>query len=144
MQTDELLKLDNQLCFALYATNRAMTKAYKPLLDPFNLTYPQYLVLLVLYETDGIGVKTLGERLFLDSGTLTPLLKRMEASKLLSRERSENDERKVIITLTTHGKQLKEELIKVPLSLCKNYPFDTEGIQSLKQNLMTLLDALHE
>lgn len=144
MQKDDILKLDNQLCFALYATNRAMTKAYKPLLDPFNLTYPQYLVLLVLYETDGIGVKALGDRLYLDSGTLTPLLKRMEASDLLTRDRSEDDERKVMITLTQKGTSLKDQLINVPLSLCQNYPCEAEGISTLKENLMTLLDALQK
>src|SRR3989338_5795761 len=101
--TDAMLLLDNQLCFALYSTSLAMTKLYKPLLDELGLTYPQYLAMLVLWEKDGLTVSELGERLFLDSGTLTPLLKRLEVSGLISRIRAVEDERRVHITLTAAG-----------------------------------------
>ena len=110
----DMLLLDNQLCFALYSTSLAMTKLYKPLLDELGLTYPQYLVMLVLWEHDGLMVSEIGEKLFLDSGTLTPLLKRLEASCYVSRLRGVDDERRVRITLTTLGRQLKSRAAKVP------------------------------
>ena len=97
------LRLDNQVCFALYSASLAMTKLYKPLLDDIGLTYPQYLVMLVLWEQDGITVSELGERLYLDSGTLTPLLKRLEASGHIRRTRDAQDERRVRIALTPQG-----------------------------------------
>jgi DNA-binding MarR family transcriptional regulator len=108
------LALDNQLCFALYSTSLAMTKAYKPLLDALGLTYPQYLVMLVLWEHGSQTVSELGERLFLDSGTLTPLLKRMEAGNLLLRTRSAEDERRVQVSLTPSGRKLKARASKIP------------------------------
>ena len=101
------LALDAQLCFALYSASLAMTKLYKPLLDRLGLTYPQYLVMLVLWEEDAMSVKEIGERLFLDSGTLTPLLKRLEAAGLVKRTRSTEDERQVIVALTPQGEGLK-------------------------------------
>jgi DNA-binding MarR family transcriptional regulator len=113
-QPNPALLLDNQLCFALYSTSLAMTKLYKPLLQALGLTYPQYLVLLVLWEQDDVSVSALGERLFLDSGTLTPLLKRMEAADLLVRTRSAQDERRVQISLTAAGRKLKARAAKVP------------------------------
>ncbi len=108
------LALDNQLCFALYSTSLAMTKAYKPLLDALGLTYPQYLVMLVLWEHGTQSVSELGERLYLDSGTLTPLLKRMEASELLLRARSTDDERRVQVSLTPPGRRLKARAARIP------------------------------
>ena len=111
---DALLRLDNQLCFALYSASLAMTKLYKPLLEALQLTYPQYLVMLVLWETDGLSVSALGERLFLDSGTLTPLLKRMEASGLLHRQRSAEDERRVEVFLSAAGQALKTQALSIP------------------------------
>ncbi len=108
------LLLDNQLCFALYSTSLAMTKFYKPLLVDLGLTYPQYLVMLVLWERDGLMVSELGERLFLDSGTLTPLLKRMETSGWIARIRAVEDERRVHITLTAVGRALKARAAKIP------------------------------
>jgi len=111
---DQLLHLDNQLCFALYSASLAMTKLYKPLLDELGLTYPQYIVMLALWETDGLTVSQLGDRLTLDSGTLTPLLKRLEASGLVSRVRDVNDERRVHVTLTTAGRRLKQRAQKIP------------------------------
>ena len=108
------LLLDNQLCFALYSTSLAMTKLYKPLLDGLGLTYPQYLAMLVLWEQDGLMVSELGERLYLDSGTLTPLLKRLESAGLIARIRDTADERRVHITLTAAGRRLKARAAKVP------------------------------
>ena len=112
--TDAMLLLDNQLCFALYSTSLAMTRLYKPLLDALGITYPQYLVLLVLWEHDGLTVSELGNRLFLDSGTLTPLLKRMESSGLVTRLRALEDERRVHISLTEAGRLLKTRAAKIP------------------------------
>lgn len=114
LSPDEALRLDNQLCFALYSASLAMTKLYKPLLDELGLTYPQYLVMLVLWEGDGLMVSELGQRLSLDSGTLTPLLKRLEASGLVSRMRDVADERRVHIHLTAAGRKLKTRAAKVP------------------------------
>ena len=111
------LKLDHQLCFALYSASLAMTKFYKPLLDPLGLTYPQYLVMLVLWEADGITVSQLGERVALNSGTLTPLLKRLEASDLVRRLRDTADERRVLLQLTPVGRALKSRAMAVPESM---------------------------
>jgi MarR family transcriptional regulator, organic hydroperoxide resistance regulator len=111
---DAALRLDNQLCFALYSASLAMTKLYKPLLDALDLTYPQYLAMLVLWEQDGASVSKLGERLFLDSGTLTPLLKRLEDKGLLRRQRSAQDERRVEVFLTPRGQSLKTQAASIP------------------------------
>ena len=111
---DALLLLDNQLCFALYSTSLAMTRVYKPLLDELSLTYPQYLAMLALWEQDGLMVSQLGEQLFLDSGTLTPLLKRLELSGLIARIRDVEDERRVHIRLTAAGRKLKIKALKIP------------------------------
>ena len=111
---EQALLLDNQLCFALYSASLTMTKLYKPLLDELGLTYPQYLTLLVLWERDGLTVSELGERLSLDSGTLTPLLKRLEAAGLIARIRAIEDERRVHITLTAAGRKLKGRAQRIP------------------------------
>src|SRR6201988_2360795 len=111
------LKLDNQICFAIYSAAHAFNRVYKPLLDQLGLTYPQYLVMLVLWERDGVPLKDIGERLFLDSGTLTPLLKRLEAAQLIRRTRSTEDERQVLIALTPQGQSLKEKARAVPPSI---------------------------
>ena len=117
LSSDAALLLDNQLCFALYSASLAMTKLYKPLLDELGLTYPQYLVMLVLWEGDGLMVSELGQRLSLDSGTLTPLLKRLESAGLVSRLRDAADERRVHIHLTAAGRRLKTRASKVPACL---------------------------
>ncbi len=109
-----VLALENQFCFALYSASHAMTKTYKPMLDRLGLTYPQYLVMLVLWEQDAILVKDIGARLFLDSGTLTPLLKRLEGNGLLSRNRDPHDERQVRIVLTAQGRSLREQAEAIP------------------------------
>lgn len=111
---DQILRLNNQLCFALYSTSLAMTKMYKPMLDAIGLTYPQYLVMLVLWEEDGLTVSEIGERLFLDSGTLTPLLKRVEAIGLLARQRDTEDERRVRVKLTSAGNSLRSKATDIP------------------------------
>ena len=111
---DQSLLLDNQLCFALYSASLAMTKLYKPLLDELGLTYPQYLAMLALWEGDGLAVSELGQRLSLDSGTLTPLLKRLEAAGLITRIRDVQDERRVHVTLTPAGRKLKVRARKIP------------------------------
>jgi len=111
---DESLLLKNQLCFPLYAAARKITGAYTPWLRPLGLTYTQYLVLLVLWETDGVSMGELGERLLLDSGTLTPLLKRMEIAGILTRSRSGEDERRVLVSLTDRGRRLREQAREIP------------------------------
>ena len=114
---DAWLQLDHQLCFALYSSSLAMTKLYKPLLEPLGLTYPQYLAMLVLWEADGLTVSQLGERLMLDSGTLTPLLKRLEAAGLVQRLRDSADERRVLLQLTAEGRALKRRAAAVPAAV---------------------------
>src|SRR5246127_2827030 len=117
-QTADLaLRLDHQICFALYSTAHAFNRVYKPLLDRLGLTYPQYLVMLVLWEREDVPVKDIGERLFLDSATLTPLLKRLEAADLIKRTRSTEDERQVLIALTSQGQALREKARSVPQSI---------------------------
>ncbi|WP_044528687.1 MarR family winged helix-turn-helix transcriptional regulator [Herbaspirillum sp. B65] len=111
---DEALLLDNQLCFAMYSASLAMTKAYKKILAPLEITYPQYLVMLVLWERDEVTVSELGSRLFLDSGTLTPLLKRMESMGLLHRKRDAGDERRVVVSLSEAGRALRQQARTVP------------------------------
>ncbi len=114
LSSDQALQLDHQLCFALYSTSLAMTKLYKPMLDEMGLTYPQYLAMLVLWEHDGVAVSELGERLHLDSGTLTPLLKRLESAELVTRLRDVQDERRVLIRLTAAGRKLKARAARIP------------------------------
>lgn len=135
---DQALKLDNQLCFALYSTSLAMTKVYKPLLAKLGLTYPQYVVMLVLWETDGLMVSEIGERLFLDSGTLTPLLKRLESTGLISRQRDANDERRVRIHLTAQGNILRQQAAEIPACIAAQTQCDLPEILSLIQSVKTL------
>nr|WP_297350274.1 MarR family transcriptional regulator [uncultured Caldimonas sp.] len=139
---DAMLRLDNQLCFALYSTSLAMTKLYKPLLERLGLTYPQYLVMLVLWEQDGITVGDLGERLFLDSGTLTPLLKRMETAGWVTRERAKEDERRVIVSLTPEGRKLRREAITVPQEVSCATQCTLEELSELRQRLHDLRKRL--
>ena len=141
---DELLKLDHQLCFALYPSSLAMTKLYKPLLDPLGLTYPQYLVMLVLWEGDGSTVTGLGQRLQLDSGTLTPLLKRLEANGLLQRQRDLADERRVIVKLTTAGRALKKRAARVPQRIACASGCSLDELASLTRQLKALRTSLQD
>ena len=139
---DELLKLDNQLCFAVYSASLAMTRLYKPLLEKLSLTYPQYLVMLALWETDGPTVSELGDRLSLDSGTLTPLLKRLEANGLVARLRDVADERRVHITLTSAGRKLKARAADVPACLLAASQCSFDELAGLTQQLQTLRDRV--
>ncbi|MDW5442446.1 MarR family transcriptional regulator [Polaromonas sp. SM01] len=141
-KTDALLQLDNQLCFALYSTSLAMTRLYKPLLDELGLTYPQYLAMLVLWEQDGLMVSELGERLYLDSGTLTPLLKRLESSGLITRIRALEDERRVHITLTASGRKLKTRAAKVPACILAAAQCPIPELMALTQQVQALRQRL--
>jgi len=139
---DYALKLDNQLCFALYSASLAMTKLYKPMLEPLGLTYPQYLVMLVLWESDGVMVSEIGERLFLDSGTLTPLLKRLEAADLLTRVRDTQDERRVRIKLTAAGRELKKQAAGIPACIMETTQCTPETLLSLGQDIKAFRELL--
>jgi DNA-binding MarR family transcriptional regulator len=141
-QDDALLQLDNQLCFALYSTSLAMTKLYKPLLDDMGITYPQYLVLLVLWEGDGVAVSELGRRLYLDSGTLTPLLKRLEAMGLVSRLRDAADERRVLVTLTAAGRRLRTKAQRIPGCVMAATHCDLHEVVQLTRRLQGLRSQL--
>ena len=132
---DEHLKLENQLCFALYTGARTIVRKYKPFLDPLGLTYTQYIALLVLWERDGISIKDLGEQLMLDSGTLTPLVKKLEKQGLLKRERGQSDERYVSIVLTQEGRALKQKASDVPFQTAKSLHLDEAQGFELKQML---------
>lgn len=135
------LHLDDQLCFALYHASRAVTRAYAPILEPLGLTYPQYLVLLVLWDGDDLSVKAIGERLRLDSGTLTPLLKRLEQQGLVARRRDDSDERMVRIQLTPAGRVLRTKARKVPVDLACAAGYDLASERSLRE-LVKLRDEL--
>ncbi len=141
-QQDEARKLANQLCFAVYSTAHAFNKVYKPLLDPLGLTYPQYLVMLILWDEDEVTVKDLGQRLQLDSGTLTPLLKRLEANGLVTRRRSQADERRVVVTLTQAGRALNEKAGNVPRDLFCATGLTLEGLTDLRTALLALRGQL--
>ena len=140
---DPLLRLDNQICFAVYSAAHAFNRVYKPLLDRLGLTYPQYLVMLVLWERDGVPVKDIGERLFLDSGTLTPLLKRLETAGLVRRTRSTEDERQVLIDLTPLGQALKEKARAVPQSILEASDCSVADLITLKGEIVSLRNRLN-
>ena len=137
------LMLDNQICFAVYSTAHAFNRVYKPLLDKLRLTYPQYLVMLALWERDDVPVKDIGERLFLDSGTLTPLLKRLEAAELVKRTRSTEDERQVLIALTPQGQALKEKARAVPQGVLAASACSLGELSAMKKDLVALRDRLN-
>jgi DNA-binding MarR family transcriptional regulator len=140
--SDPMLLLDNQLCFALYSASLAMTKLYKPLLDEIGLTYPQYLVMLALWEQDGVTVSELGDRLSLDSGTLTPLLKRLEAAGLVSRIRDVRDERRVHVTLAAAGRRLKPRAEKIPACILAATQCSVPEIVRLTREVRALRERL--
>jgi DNA-binding MarR family transcriptional regulator len=147
---NDLLRLDVQLCFALYSASRALIRAYGPLLEPLGLTYPQYLVLLALWEEDGLSVKHLGERLGLDSATLTPLLKRLEQQDVVERRRDEQDQRVVRIYLTDAGRALRAKARRVPTALACRAGFDPADerafgrLERLRDELNALVSRLDE
>ncbi|MCE7507641.1 MarR family winged helix-turn-helix transcriptional regulator [Alloalcanivorax xenomutans] len=140
---DSLLKLDLQVCFALYSTNLAMTKVYRRLLRELGLTYPQYLVMMVLWEEDGQTVSEIGERLFLDSATLTPLLKRLEGMGLLSRRRAADDERRVKVRLTEQGRELRIRAEAIPEAVACASQCQPEELMALKDQLHALRRKLN-
>jgi MarR family transcriptional regulator, organic hydroperoxide resistance regulator len=143
-QNDELLKLDNQLCFTIYACSREITKLYRPFLERLGLTYPQYLVMLVLWEHQSCTVKELGDRLFLDSGTLTPLLKRLQEAGFVTRTRSLEDERKVEIRLTDKGNALKLQAGDVPEKMWGNICMSEEEFHKTLGHFKQLLAQVQE
>ncbi|GAA0086252.1 MarR family transcriptional regulator [Clostridium sp. CTA-7] len=142
MNNYNYLKLDNQICFSLYAASREIIKLYKPILDEFNLTYTQYITMLVLWEEEKATVKHLGNRLHLDSGTLTPLLKKLEGMDLIKRYRDKKDDRVVIAELTEKGKELNEKVKDVPSRVFCNIKITEEKAIELKRSLDELLKNL--
>ena len=136
------LQLDSMLCFAVYAASHAFTRFYKPRLDALGLTYPQYLAFLVLWEQDGLTVKALGDKLFLDSGTITPLIKRLEARALVRRQRDDQDERLVRIFLTEEGRGLREKALAIPLQVGEALGGDVEAGAEMRKGLQQLRERL--
>lgn len=136
------LSLDRQLCFPLYAASRAITRAYKPLLDRLGLTYTQYITMMALWESGTMSVNELGRRLYLDSGTLTPLLKKLEAKGLVTRRRSSEDERRVEVSLTERGRALEDEAASVPKKMAACVPLPREDAAELYRILHELLDGM--
>ena len=143
LAAEQALRLDNQICFAVYSASHAFNRVYKPLLDRLGLTYPQYLVMLVLWERDNIPLKDIGERLFLDSGTLTPLLKRLEAAGLIKRTRSAEDERQVLIELTREGHALRDKAKAVPQSILAASACSVGELVAMKNEIVALRDRLN-
>ncbi|WP_026885519.1 MarR family winged helix-turn-helix transcriptional regulator [Clostridium beijerinckii] len=138
----ESIKLDNQVCFSLYAASREIIKLYKPILDKFNLTYTQYIAMLVLWEDEKSTVKDIGRRLHLDSGTLTPLLKKIEGMGLITRYRDSNDDRVVVVELTEKGRLLKDDILEVPRQIVCKSNISSETAIELKRYLDELLKSL--
>ncbi|ARA82263.1 MarR family transcriptional regulator [Pseudomonas amygdali pv. tabaci str. ATCC 11528] len=140
---DSLL-LDNQLCFALYSTSLMMTKVYKPLLQALGLTYPQYLAMMVLWEKDGLTVGDVSTRLLTDPGSLTPLLKRLEGEGFISRTRSKEDERVVLLHLTEQGRALQHQALSIPGCILSASGLNMERLRDLQTQLLDLRDHLHQ
>jgi DNA-binding MarR family transcriptional regulator len=140
---DQMLRLDNQLCFAIYSTGLAFNRLYKPILDEMGLTYPQYLVMLALWEQDGQTVGALGEKLFLESSTLTPLLKRLETAGYVKRSRNPEDERQVQITLTETGRALKDHALVCPTTVVQASGQSLSALMELKEAAVKLRDAFN-
>lgn len=137
----ECLKIDNQLCFPLYASSRIVMKMYKPALDKLDLTYTQYIAMMILWEHKSVTVKEIGQKLYLDSGTLTPLLKKLEAKGLLTRQRSAKDERNLIVTVTEAGLALREQALEIPELMHRQCPFSDKEAYQLYDILQKLLHA---
>ncbi|MBR5753454.1 MAG: MarR family transcriptional regulator [Clostridia bacterium] len=141
---DELLKLDNQLCFSLYVCSKVVIKRYKPLLEHYGLTSTGYITMMALWEKDNVNVKELGSRLFLDSGTLTPLLKKLEAQGYVERTRDPRDERNIIIRLTDKGRDLKNMAVCVPRQMLEGLEIGNMKAVVLMKTLHQLMDAFQE
>ncbi|OBS13688.1 MarR family transcriptional regulator [Elizabethkingia miricola] len=144
MKNLQQLKLDNQICFPVYALSREIVGRYRPLLDQLDITYPQYLVLLVLWEYQEQSVSQLGEKLYLDSGTLTPLLKRLEQKNLITRSRSKEDERIVKIKLTSEGQNLQKKAASIPKQLFEDMKVPEEELKQLKTTIEKILTTLNQ
>ena len=142
MENFDALKIENQLCFPLYACSREIIKLYKPLLDEIGLTYTQYISMMVLWEKGQINVKALGDILYLDSGTLTPLLKKLEAKGLVSRKRSTEDERSLIVSITGEGMALRERAVGIPQAVASCTTLDAEEAATLYRILYKILGNL--
>jgi len=140
----EALKLDHQLCFPLYTASRLVIQRYQPMLKELDITYPQYLVLMVLWEKDEVNLSTIAEKLQLQSNTLTPLLKRLQQRELLERKRSETDERNIVITLTEKGKALKDQACDVPAMLAEQLPLEEEEAKELYRLLYKMIGKMSE
>ena len=136
------LKLENQLCFPLYACSKEVVKRYKPFLDELDLTYTQYITMMVLWDKKTVNVKALGEDLFLDSGTLTPLLKKLEAKGYIERRRSKDDERNLLVSITEKGEALKDEAIEVPIKMFQCVHLEPDEAKELYRLLHKLLDNM--
>ena len=134
--------IDDQICFALYAASRALTTRYRELLAPLDLTYPQYLAMVVLWEGSEVSVARLGERLFLDSGTLSPLLRRLEIRGLVFRTRSATDERSVLVSLTADGEALRARAAGIPEAICESTGLDVDTLVALQQQVVALGDSV--
>ena len=138
----DLLRLENQLCFAFYAATRAMTKTYRECLEPMGLTYPQYLVLLVLWEEDALTISGIGNRLMLDSGTLTPLIKRLESMGLVKRQRGKEDEREVIVRLSKDGFELRDMALDARKYVASRLDMTEKEIMDLRSHIMAMIGRL--
>lgn len=144
MDKFDILKLDNQFCFSLYSLSKDITRLYKPHLDELGLTYTQYITMLVLWEKDGINVNEIGHKLCLDSGTLTPLLKKLQAAGLIERTREKDDERNVIITLTEKGKEIKEHAVNIPYKVAEKINLPFEKIIEVRDTLKKISEGICE
>lgn len=136
------IRLKNQICFPLYACSKEIVRRYKPFLDELDLTYTQYIVMMVLWERKEVTVKELGEELFLDSGTLTPLLKKLQAKGFVTRERMESDERNLLVSVTKAGEELKDEAVKIPMKMSGCITLDAQKSEELYKLLYQLLGTL--
>ncbi|MDR6920436.1 MULTISPECIES: MarR family winged helix-turn-helix transcriptional regulator [Chryseobacterium] len=137
-------KLENQICFPLYVIAKEITGLYRPFLDELDITYPQYLVLMVLWESDGVTVSHIGEKVFLDSGTLTPLLKRLESKGIIDRKRKKEDERVVEVFLTESGKQLQKKACEIPGKIQNKIGIETEDLIHLKETIQKILNKIEK
>lgn len=142
MEKDELLKIENQLCFKIYSVSRGITRAYRPILEKLSLTYPQYLVMLFLWENGDSKMKEISKTLFLDSGTLTPVIKKLENTGYIKRERDKNDERDLLVSVTEDGKKLKEKALEIPEQILCKTNLSFEKYTLLKKEFDELLKQL--
>ena len=140
----DALELDKQICFPFYAASREIIKLYRPFLEPLDLTYTQYITMMALWENESMNVRELGSRLFLDSGTLTPLLKKLENKGYIKRSRSKEDERNLIVALTDAGEALKDKALHIPTELAKHVRLNMPEIMSMYQSMYKLLEEVEE